>query len=549
MTKRLLGLLLVVLATIIVVPSFVTKTKAADVGEYDIGDAITYAEKNWNNGRGLCAQFVSECLNYGGVDAYAMRVVDLYNELLAKEYGTSYKLTLTNGKSGSIRMSDNEGKVKKGDPIFFVCNVCGEFEHVVLCNGANSDGYVQDYAHNKAHNGKKRTYTYGHCGSDNWTIYSISIDNGDTLKTPEVKSITGNAKGVEVKWDEVKFADSYNVYRKQPGGKWTTFKGVKGTSYTDTTAQNGKTYIYTVRACNEKTMSGFKPSAEFKFVDKIKFTSISATTKGVKLQWSQNTAATSYYLYRSVDGGKWARYATIKGNTKTTYTDTKVESGKTYRYRVRGVSGSSVGAYDSTGVGISYLKTPALKSIQNTKDGISVKWNSVQGATGYRVYRRAEADKGWTYLGVIKGTTYNDKKVQNEVVYTYTVRAVLKNSLSAFESGITLKHIKTPEITSIVSVEKGLSLEWETVEGVSGYYLYRKAPGEKSWTKIATVRNGNEYVDKNVEDGVEYTYTVKAYFDKTVSAYNKDGVTHKFLRKNENEFDYVDSDDNSDDID
>lgn len=548
MTKRLLGLLLVVLATLIVIPTFATKTKAADTKEYDIGDAITYAEKNWDNGRGLCAQFVSECLNYGGVDAYAMRVVDLYNELLAKEYGKSYKLTLTNGKSGSIRMSDNEGKVKKGDPIFYYCNVCDNFEHVVLCNGVNGSGYIQDYAHNKAHNGKKQTYTYRHCGSDNWTIYSISIDNGDTLKTPEVKSITGTAKGVEVKWDAVKFADSYNVYRKQPGGKWSVYKNIKTTTYTDTTAENGKTYVYTVRACNNKTISGFKPSAEYVFVDKIAFTSISATTKGVKLVWDKNTAATSYYLYRSVDGSKWARYAVIKGTT-TTYTDTNVESGKTYKYRVRGVSGSSVGCYDATGICISFVNTPVLKSVQNTKDGISLKWNSVKGATGYRVYRRATADKGWTYLGVIKGTTYNDKKVQNEVTYTYTVRAVLKNSLSAFESGLTLKHIKTPEITSVVSVDDGLAIQWESVSGVSGYYLYRKAPGEKNWTRIATVRNNNEYVDENVTEGVEYTYTVKAFFDKTVSSYNAKGVTHKVLRKNENELEIPDADGKSDDID
>ncbi len=549
MTKRLLGLLLVVLATLVVVPTFVTRTQAANMEEYDINDAINYAERNWDNGRGLCAQFVSECLNYGGVDAYGMRVVDLYNELLAKEYGKSYKLTLTNGKSGSIRMSDNEGKVKKGDPIFYYCNVCKNYEHVVLCNGVNNDGYIQDYAHNKAHNGKKQTYTYRHCGSDNWTIYSISIDNGGTLKTPEVKSIGGTAKGIEVKWDAVKFADSYNVYRKVPGGKWTVFEDIKGTTYTDTTAQNGKTYIYTVRARNEKTMSAFKPSAEYKFVDEIAFTSIKATTNGVKLVWNKNEAATSYYLYRSVDGGKWVRYAVIKGNSKTTYTDTNVESGKTYKYRVRGLAGSSVGAYDSTGVCISFVNTPVLKSVQNTKDGISFKWNSVKGATGYRVYRRAATDKGWTYLGVVKSTTYNDKKVQNDVTYTYTSRAVFKNSLSAFESGITLKHIKTPEITSIESVDNGLAIEWEEVSGVSGYYLYRKAPGEKSWTRIATVRNGNEYVDTNVTEGVEYTYTVKAFFDKTVSSYNADGMTHKFIRKNENEFDVPEADTESDDID
>lgn len=548
MTKRLLSLLLVVFATLIVLPAFVTKSSAAKEEEYNVSDALNYAEDNWDNGRGLCAQFVSECLNSGGIGAYQRRVEDLYNELVENDYGKSYKLTLTNGKNGSIRMSDNEGKVKKGDPIFYYCNVCETYDHVVLCNGVNGNGYIQDYAHNKAHNGKKQTYTYNHCGSDNWTIYSINIENGDILRTPEVKSITGTAKGVEVKWDAVKFADSYKVYRKEPGSKWKVLKDVKTNSYSDTTAKNGKTYIYTVRAYNEKTISAFEPSSEYKFVDKIKFKSISATTDGVKLVWNKSDSATGYYVYRSVNGSKWVKFATIKGNSKTTYTDTKVESGKNYKYRVRGFAGSSVGCYDAKGVGINYVATPSLKSIQNTKNGISLKWSAVKGATGYRVYRRSETDKGWRNLGVVKGTTYNDTKVFNNVTYKYTVRAVFKNSLSAFESGLQIKHIKTPKITSIVSVNKGVALEWETVSGVSGYYLYRKAEGETKWTRIAVVRDGNDYVDKNVTEGVEYTYTVKAFFNKTLGSYN-DGVAIKYIRKNENEIGLHDADTESDDID
>lgn len=535
MTKRLLGLLLVVLATFIVAPAFVTKTEAASYEEYDISDAISYADKNWDNGRGLCAQFVSECLNAGGVDAYGMRVADLYNNLLEKEYGKSYKLTLTNGKSGCIRMADNEGKVKKGDPIFYYCNVCKTYDHVVLCNGVNSDGYIQDYAHNKAHNGRKQTYTYGHCGTENWTVYSISIDNGDTLNVPEVTSVAGSANGVEVKWNTVKFADSYNVYRKISGGSWLFLKNVTGNTYTDTTAENGKTYVYTIRALNEKTRSEFKPSVAFKFVDKIKFSSITATKNGVNLVWNKNTAATGYYIYRSVDGGNWVRYATINGNAKTKYTDTSVESGKYYRYRVRGYAGSSAGSYDSIGVRVNYVATPVLKSCENTVEGVTFKWNAVKGATGYRVYRRAAGDKAWTYITTVTSTVYNDTTVQNEVYYKYTVRAVCKNSFSYFEDGILVKHIKTPEITSIESVDEGIALQWENVSGVSGYYVYRKAPGDKYWTRIAVVTDGNEYVDSNVTEGVEYTYTVKAFFGARMSSYDANGATCKYIRKDENE--------------
>lgn len=549
MTKRLLGLLLVLLASVVVAPSFVTKTEAAQVEEYNISDAISYANKNWNNGRGLCAQFVSECLNAGGIDAYDTRVVNLYNELLENDNGKSYKLTLTNGTSGSIRMSDNVGKVKKGDPIFYYCNACKSYAHVVLCNGANSEGYIQDYAHNKAHNGKKRTYTYGHCGSENWTLYSISIANSDTLDVPEVKSVAGSATGVEVKWNTVKFADSYNVYRKVSGGSWLFLKNVKESTYVDTTAENGKTYVYTVRALNSKTRSEFKPSTSFKFIDKIQFSSISAVDGGVKLAWNKNTAATGYYIYRSVDGGNWVRYATITGNTKTTYTDLSVESGKYYRYRVRGFAGSSAGSYNATGVSINYVDTPVLKSCENTVEGVTFRWNTVTGATGYRVYRRAAGDKSWTYITTVTTNYYEDNTVSNEVYYKYTARAVCKNSFSGFEDGVLVKHIKTPEITSVECVDEGIAIQWENISGVTGYYLYRKAPGDKYWTRIAVVTDGNEYLDTNVTEGVEYTYTVKAYFGSRMSAYDVNGVMCKYVRKDENELEIPEIDDEAEDID
>ena len=98
----------------------------------EITKDLKYAEKNWNNGIGLCADFASKCLQAGGVDVYGETVIDLYNKLNGK-YGTSYKLKLTNGTSGKISMSANDGKLEKGDPIFYKCNYCGDFEHVVIC--------------------------------------------------------------------------------------------------------------------------------------------------------------------------------------------------------------------------------------------------------------------------------------------------------------------------------------------------------------------------------------------------------------------------------
>ena len=549
MTKRLLTSLLAIVAAIVVAPVFVTQSSAATTDEvYNVNNAIAYAEDNWDNGRGLCAQFVSECLNAGGVDAYGTRVVDLYNELINNNYGKVYKLTLTNGKNGSLRMADNNGKIKKGDPIFYFCNVCKTYEHVVLCNGVNSKGYIQDYAHNKAHNGKKQTYTFDHCGTDNWTFYSVSIDDENSLITPEITGITAKADGVEIKWNPVRRAEKYTVYKKVPGGKWVALKNVKTTEFIDKTAENGATYNYTVKAVNGKIKSAYKTSDEFKYIAPVDFKSASVTDKGIKITWEKNDSASGYHIYRLSEGGKWTKTATLKGGNKTSYTDTNVDSGKNYRYRVRAYSGSVTGAYHSKGISTYFVDTPVLKSCTNSAKGVTIKWNAIPGAGSYRVYRRG-AGESWQLIKTVKNTVFEDTTAENSTVYRYTVRAVCKGVYSTYESGIALKHIKTPGLISTVSTDEGIILEWEKVEDVNGYYVYRKAAGDKGWTRVATVKDGEIYTDTNVVEGVEYTYTVRAYFGSQKSSYDAKGIVCKYIRRNENEIEAPDTDTESDDID
>ena len=93
------------------------------------------------------------------------------------------------------------------------------------------------------------------------------------------------------------------------------------------------------------------------------------------------------------------------------------------------------------------------------------------------------------------------------------------NSVSAYNTtGVSVKYLSAPVMTSAVNAEKGIKVCWDKVSGAQGYYLYRKTTG--GWTKIATVK-GNasvSYVDLSAQTGVKYTYTVKAYNGKITSA-------------------------------
>ena len=90
MTKKFISVILVL---ILIISSFSVlniSVSAANVQfTYNRTLALNYAERNWNNGVGLCADFASKCIQAGGINVYKPIVVDLYRALNGT-YGTSY---------------------------------------------------------------------------------------------------------------------------------------------------------------------------------------------------------------------------------------------------------------------------------------------------------------------------------------------------------------------------------------------------------------------------------------------------------------------------
>ena len=438
MTKKFVS---IILALILIVSSIsilsVTASAASVEFSYNRTQALNYAERNWNNGVGLCADFASKCIQAGGINVYKPKCADLYRELNGT-YGTSYKLTLTRGNKGSIKMSDNAGKLEKGDLIFYFCNACRSFEHVVVCNGANVWGYAQDYAHNKAHNGKKQTYTYYHCGQDNWTMYSIHFDDGKKLygertnvATPEINSLKNGANGIVIKWDAISGADSYRVYRKTAKTSWKRLAQGKNASYTDKTAKNGEKYYYTVRAIDNNVLSQYYGGKSVVALNAPTL-SIANNTKSIKVSWSKIDNADGYYVYRA-NKNTWERIATIKNNKTFKYEDKNVKPGVTYKYTVKAYDGKLAGAYLSKGVSIMRLDMPTSFTAKRTNEGVLISFSAVKYAQQYRVYRRGINDSTWTFLGLANTNSYLDKTAVSGEGYIYTARAVNGKSLSGYE--------------------------------------------------------------------------------------------------------------------
>ena len=253
---------------------------------------------------------------------------------------------------------------------------------------------------------------------------------------------------------------------------------------------------------------------------------------GIKVSWNLVDGASAYYLYRRAGGSsKWVGPFKVKGNS---YEDTTVESGVYYKYAVRAVNSAGLSPYNGGKV-IKRVDTPEYLSVSNTEGGIYFKWNSVKNATSYRVYRKLAEDSSWTYITTVKKTYYADLDVASGTDYVYTVRAVSNNVYSNFLPGVKIRRLDLPKLNGTKSTAEGVYIDFEPVEGATGYNIYRKT-GNGPWTSqsylgaIKTTRS-HTYLDVSAKKGVTYTYTVKAYYKDgsttSVSAYTVNGTSCK----------------------
>ena len=66
-----------------------------------------------------------------------------------------------------------------------------------------------------------------------------------------------------------------------------------------------------------------------------KLSKVVRVNKSVKITWKKSKGASGYYVMRKTENSSWKKIKTVKGGSKTSYTDKKVKSGTTYYYTVK----------------------------------------------------------------------------------------------------------------------------------------------------------------------------------------------------------------------
>ena len=118
---------------------------------------------------------------------------------------------------------------------------------------------------------------------------------------------------------------------------------------------------------------------------------------------------------------------------------------------------------------------------------------------------------------------FYDEDVKTGTTYYYTIKAENEMGFSTYDkTGVKVTYVEAPKPTKISNETNGVRINWKSVSGVEGYYVYRSdiTSYQGDWSKVATIKSPStkSYFDETVKSGRTYAYRVKAYYGKAVSA-------------------------------
>lgn len=309
-------------------------------------------------------------------------------------------------------------------------------------------------------------------GGSNGTLSSLVISKSVLEKLPAPNQIfVGSAQKdrIEINWSAVSEATSYRVERavsseKDANGNWVVppgedfevmehSKSVYTTYFTDKIIDDSEAnplkqeneayqYAYFYRVAAENITSSITAEDDSDYIMTDAATLLSPppsvnASKGesmtqVVVSWERANSSDikNYEIYRSLnsDGSGSIRVAKVVGNASQ-WTDTNVTQGVNYYYILYSLSSSGTSVQSSIAYGYA-LQDGAPSRVTNvrvtsgrgnTKNVITIEWNSAANASGYYIYRSSSKDSTLQQLTKVEGSTltYSDSKSLKPNVYYY----------------------------------------------------------------------------------------------------------------------------------
>ncbi len=192
--------------------------------------------------------------------------------------------------------------------------------------------YVVQYKDNK-NPGTASVIVTGKGNYAGTTTLHFNILAANVIK---LKATSTSTSSIKLGWSKGSKVTGYQIYSSNGKKKYGT---TSGNSYTIKKLKAGTGYKFMVRsyvkAGGKTTYGQFQTISTCTKVAKVSVSGKSTAKKKVKLTWNKNQTVGGYEIYRADSKkGKYKKIASVP-SSKTSYTDKKRKSGKTYYYKIR----------------------------------------------------------------------------------------------------------------------------------------------------------------------------------------------------------------------
>lgn len=428
---------------------------------------------------------------------------------------------------------------------------------IITSEGGNIEGEATLTVDVFAGTGKVQNFTddspYKGCENDYKIVSVWSFEEGEDSEVKKVdvpkptvgkmtsfKASGASYNSIKLEWETSGLVDGYIIHRSETevGGYSVLTTITKGdiNSFTDKNVETGKTYYYKIRpyaVIDGATKKGTITSAVSGKATLGGVTTVTAQDSGklsANVNWDKVDGASGYIVYRSAaEVGGYSQIANVKTNS---YTDINVTKG-TYYYKIkpyRTVNGKQVTGKIGGPTNV-YVDTPYVGKVNGVTaqrasyNSIDLAWEKADNADGYIIYRSETEVGGYIRHVTLKNgdaTSVTIKKgIETGKTYYFKIRPYVVTGSGKTINGKVTNPVSAKltlgDVTTVTAQDSGklsVNVNWNKVDGASGYRIYRSATETGGYSQIASVSGSvTSYSDIKVSQNSTYYYKVKPYIN------------------------------------
>ncbi|MGG1514591.1 polysaccharide lyase family 8 super-sandwich domain-containing protein [Paenibacillus oryzisoli] len=167
-----------------------------------------------------------------------------------------------------------------------------------------------------------------------------------------------------------------------------------------------------------------------------------------------------------------------------------------------------------------------LDAAERSGTGINLTWNSVTGATGYRLYRSQDPSVGFKQVAeVTSGNSYSDNGLTPKTNYYYKIVALSGSAVSEESSMLTTATTNTSGLDLPIAPSgllasdytgSSIKLRWQAGKDAASYSIFRSTTSGNSFEPVGNT-TALSFVDSGLDNNTSYNYKVVSVNEEGVS--------------------------------